>query len=362
MIWPGATSKAFAGFPQGRNLRFLPEDADLLEAQRPGARLASAEMRRWGNTVTYGRMTLTKPVVGVRARPTASCATRSRRPAAGSSTTATRSSSGASSSSATTSRTSCSADKDADRRDDLGQPGAVHGHRRHAEEDPDGHLRRARRRTTPSIPLSTFQAIFGRRYLSEPRGAGRPSPEVNEAVKKRLYEVLGAQVPLRPRPTSGRSPCGTRSRSQKITANIGIGIEIFLGIIGALTLLIGGIGVANIMYAVVKHRTKEIGVQMALGARRSYVIGPLVRRVAVADRDGRGDRHLGRRRPRPAAGLRAVEGEQRRARVPGRADLLARVAFTTVSLLGIDRLSRRVLPFPPRGHHPARGRVALRVR
>ena len=64
--------------------------------------------------------------------------------------------------------------------------------------------------------------------------------------------------------------------SQKITVNISIGIEIFLGVIGGLTLLIGGVGVANIMYAVVKHRTKEIGVQMALGARRSYVLGPLV--------------------------------------------------------------------------------------
>ena len=48
------------------------------------------------------------------------------------------------------------------------------------------------------------------------------------------------------------------AKSQKITTNIGLGIEIFLGIIGALTLIIGGVGVANIMYAVVKHRTKEI--------------------------------------------------------------------------------------------------------
>jgi len=51
---------------------------------------------------------------------------------------------------------------------------------------------------------------------------------------------------------------------------------IFLGIIGGLTLVVGGIGVANIMYAVVKERTREIGVKMALGARSSWVTGPIV--------------------------------------------------------------------------------------
>jgi putative ABC transport system permease protein len=58
--------------------------------------------------------------------------------------------------------------------------------------------------------------------------------------------------------------------------NVTLGIQLFLGIIGALTLAVGGIGVANIMYAVVKERTREIGVKMALGARPSWITGPIV--------------------------------------------------------------------------------------
>jgi putative ABC transport system permease protein len=50
------------------------------------------------------------------------------------------------------------------------------------------------------------------------------------------------------------------------------GIEIFLGIIGGLTLLIGAVGVTNLMYAVAKERTREIGIKLAMGARRRVIV------------------------------------------------------------------------------------------
>jgi len=54
------------------------------------------------------------------------------------------------------------------------------------------------------------------------------------------------------------------------------GFRLFLGIVGALTLVVGGIGVSNIMHVVVEERTKEIGLKMALGAKRRFVIGQIM--------------------------------------------------------------------------------------
>ena len=54
------------------------------------------------------------------------------------------------------------------------------------------------------------------------------------------------------------------------------GFKMFLGIVGIFTLIVGGIGTANIMYVVVKERTKEIGIKMALGATRLHIMSQIL--------------------------------------------------------------------------------------
>src|SRR3954452_8843724 len=51
-----------------------------------------------------------------------------------------------------------------------------------------------------------------------------------------------------------------------------IALQVLLGLIGALTLAIGGVGLANIMLVSVTQRTREIGVLKSLGATRGAIL------------------------------------------------------------------------------------------
>ncbi|MFW5950819.1 MAG: ABC transporter permease [Gemmatimonadota bacterium] len=124
------------------------------------------------------------------------------------------------------------------------------------------------------IPASTLRTIYGPTRVSHLLVRPRDIREA-ELVKSRLYEVLGARYSFDP--TDERAlRIWDFIEDERMNRNIGTGIQIFLGVVGALTLIVAGVGVANIMYVVVRERTREIGVKLAVGARRRHIMAQFV--------------------------------------------------------------------------------------
>jgi putative ABC transport system permease protein len=119
------------------------------------------------------------------------------------------------------------------------------------------------------MPFSTFRTMYGNKRVGSivirPRDASQ-----QEIVKKQLFRVLARKYKFDP--TDERTLfIWDFIENEKQNRKITLGFSIFIGSVGVLTLLIAGVGVANIMYVVVKERTREIGVKMALGAKKKYI-------------------------------------------------------------------------------------------
>ena len=95
------------------------------------------------------------------------------------------------------------------------------------------------------------------------------------AVKDAIYRVLGQRHRFDPADRRALA-IWDFIEDQRETEKIGLGIQMFLGLVGGFTLLVAGVGVANIMYVVVKERTREIGIKKAVGARRGHIVAQFV--------------------------------------------------------------------------------------
>jgi putative ABC transport system permease protein len=124
------------------------------------------------------------------------------------------------------------------------------------------------------VPYSTFKMLYGYDHVNtillKPA-----SPNMEAQMISEIRRVLGKKYRFDPTDERAVGIFDTMIIDQ-IIEKVSVGVNIFLGVVGFFTLMIAGVGVANIMYVVVKERTREIGIMMAVGAKRVYIMSQFV--------------------------------------------------------------------------------------
>ena len=268
ILWPARTSISYQGLNKGRALRFLEEDASLLSREIPQVESTSAEYSKWNIPLRRDQSTFSTLVRGVypiysemrniipdrggRFLNPIDLENRKRvvfigdqlkeelfkdSPAVGKYITIN------------------------------GIPFLVVGVLIKKKQDSSYG---GRDNTSAIIPASTFSSIFGTKYINNIVVKGR-NPRQGAALRKSILQAFAKKYKFHPEDKEAVSIWDV-AEGEKIILAITTGFNLFLGIVGALTLMVGGIGVSNIMNVVVEERTREIGLKMALGAKKRFVL------------------------------------------------------------------------------------------
>jgi putative ABC transport system permease protein len=124
------------------------------------------------------------------------------------------------------------------------------------------------------VPLRTAQRNLVRSQQTNTIGAALVKARSEELLGKAEEEV-NALLSQRHRITNGKEPdFSVRNLSEilAVAEASSKAMSLLLGAVAAISLVVGGIGIMNIMLVSVTERTREIGVRMAIGARKSNIL------------------------------------------------------------------------------------------
>lgn len=101
--------------------------------------------------------------------------------------------------------------------------------------------------------------------------ASAKSEEVANAATDEIEEILRIQHKLRPEQANDFR-VWTQQEMLDMVSNISGFLTVLLAAIASISLIVGGIGIMNIMYVTVTERTREIGLRMAIGAKNRDIM------------------------------------------------------------------------------------------
>jgi putative ABC transport system permease protein len=124
------------------------------------------------------------------------------------------------------------------------------------------------------VPLRTAQRNLVRSRETNTVGAVMVKAR-SEDLLGRAEEEVQSLLNQRHRITNGKDPdFSTRNLSEilAVAEQSSKAMSLLLGVVASISLIVGGIGIMNIMLVSVTERTREIGIRMAIGARKNDIL------------------------------------------------------------------------------------------
>lgn len=119
------------------------------------------------------------------------------------------------------------------------------------------------------IPETSYRGLFTERNYENLIFQAK-SAEMTPLVTEKVYETLARRHKFDPKDKEAIGMWDTTEGAKFFKIFFGI-FRGFLAIVGSFTLIVGGIGVSNIMYVVLEERMKEIGIKLAIGAKPRFI-------------------------------------------------------------------------------------------